>query len=136
MVTLRTRTTGATANAKAREAVSIVTPTGGALTVATGVNEPGFNPLDLLYASLAACLTLSARHAATRQGVIGRIGEIRVEVAGDKAHEGPSRVETITLRLVVTGDVTPEERTAILEEAEQLCTVSNTLAAGPKLAFT
>jgi len=102
---IRTRTTGALAVLPPGGLPSITTPTGGTLDVVTQVSAPGFNPLDLLYASLAACMVLSARIAATRLGVADRLGEVSADVGGEKAKDEPSRVETFTVKLEITGDL-------------------------------
>ncbi len=60
-IKVKTRETGATSVLGAKGRASIKTVTGGELEVVTGVSEPGFNPLDLLYSSLAACLVLSVK---------------------------------------------------------------------------
>lgn len=133
MVTLRTRTAGAVATARPRGAVSVATPTGGSMELTTSVSEAGFSPLDLLYSALAGCLALSARHAAAQQGLGDRIDGIRVEVGGEKAAGEPSRIAAVRLRLIVTGTISAAEREALVAEAERLCTVSNTLAAGVRL---
>lgn len=69
---VKKRATGATAILGRNGHPTIETPTGGSLAVVTAASEPGFNPLDLLYSSLAACLVLSARIAASQMGVLDR----------------------------------------------------------------
>jgi len=133
---IRTRTTGALAVLPPGGLPSITTPTGGTLDVVTQVSAPGFNPLDLLYASLAACMVLSARIAATRLGVADRLGEVSADVGGEKAKDEPSRVETFTVRLEITGDLDAATKQRILADAEDICTVSNTLRSAPALHAT
>ena len=58
-----TRPTGATATLGRTGFPHVTSTTGGTLDIVTGPSQPGFNPLDLLYASLAACLAMSARMA-------------------------------------------------------------------------
>ncbi|UXT97058.1 OsmC family protein [Agrobacterium tumefaciens] len=105
----------------------VVTATGGALTVVTGASEPGFNPLDLLYSSLAACLALSARIAASRMAVLDRFEKVTVHVSGEKADEEPSRIVRFDVRIEIKGDLDEATRSAIAHMAEDICTVSNTL---------
>lgn len=105
----------------------VVTATGGALTVVTGASEPGFNPLDLLYSSLAACLALSARIAASRMGLLDRFEKVTVHVSGEKAGEEPSRIVRFDIRIEIAGDFDEATRTEIAHAAEDICTVSNTL---------
>ncbi|MDX8517375.1 OsmC family protein [Mesorhizobium dulcispinae] len=133
---IRTRATGALAVLAPGGLPAVTTPTGGALDVVTSVSAPGFNPLDLLYASLAACMVLSARIAATRLGVADRLGEVRADVAGEKAKDEPSRVETFSIRLEIAGDLDAATKQRIVEDAETICTVSNTLRGAPELRAT
>ena len=133
---IRTRVTGALAVLQPGGLPVVTTPTGGAVDVVTGVSAPGFNPLDLLHASLAACMVLSARIAATRLGVAARLGEVRAEVGGEKAADEPSRVARFNIRLDISGDLDTATKQRIVEGAEAICTVSNTLRAAPELHAT
>ncbi|RWD59776.1 MAG: OsmC family peroxiredoxin [Mesorhizobium sp.] len=133
---IRTRATGASAALPSGGLPVVTTPTGGTVDVVTSVSAPGFNPLDLLYASLAACMVLSARIAATRLGVADRLGEVRADVSGEKAKDDPSRVETFTIRLTIAGDLDAAVKQRIVEDAETICTVSNTLRGAPVLHAT
>ncbi len=105
----------------------VVTATGGALTVVTGASEPGFNPLDLLYSSLAACLALSARIAASRMAVLDRFEKVTVHVSGEKADVEPSWIVRFDVRIEIKGDFNEATRSGIAHMAEDICTVSNTL---------
>lgn len=133
---IRTRTTGASAVLPPGGLPVVMTPTGGAVDVVTAVSAPGFNPLDLLYSSLAACMVLSARIAANRLGVADRLGEVRAEVSGEKAKDEPSRIETFTIKLEIAGDLDVATKERILADAEDICTVSNTLRGAPLLHAT
>ncbi|MEI9403812.1 OsmC family protein [Mesorhizobium argentiipisi] len=133
---LRTRNASALAVLPPGGLPAVTTPTGGTVDVVTQVSAPGFSPLDLLYASLAACMVLSARIAATRLGVADRLGEVRADVSGDKAKDEPSRVETFIVRLEITGDLDAAMKERILADAEDICTVSNTLRGAPALHAT
>jgi uncharacterized OsmC-like protein len=133
---IRTRNAGALAVLPPGGLPTVTTPTGGTVGVVTQVSAPGFSPLDLLYASLAACMVLSARIAATRLGVADRLGEVRAEVNGEKAKDEPSRVETFNIRLTITGDLDAATKESILADAEDICTVSNTLRGAPVLHAT
>ena len=133
---IRTRVTGALAVLQPGGLPSVTTPTGGAVDVVTGVSAPGFNPLDLLYASLAACMVLSARIAATRLGVAASLGEVRADVSGEKAEGDLSRVGRFTITLDIAGDLDEATKRRIVEDAETICTVSNTLRTPPELHTT
>jgi uncharacterized OsmC-like protein len=110
----------------------ITTPTGGSVEIVTSVSQAGFNPLDLIYASVAACMALSARIAATKLELREKLTDVRVEVKGDKAHEGPSRIERFDITFHFDGDLTADEKHRLAEMAEEICTVSNTLRGDPK----
>jgi uncharacterized OsmC-like protein len=133
---VRTRVTGALAVLPPVGLPVITTPTGGEVGVVTQVSAPGFSPLDLIYASLAACMVLSARIAATRLGVADQLGEVRADVSGEKAKDEPSRIATFTVRLDIAGDLDAATKERILADAEDICTVSNTLRGGPVLHAT
>ncbi|WP_137128840.1 OsmC family protein [Rhizobium sp. FY34] len=130
---MKTRVTGATAMMAARGHASLKTETGGMLDVITSVSEPGFNPLDLLYASLASCLVLSVKGAVVKLQMVERFEGVTAHVTGEKAHDGLSRVETITAVIKIAGDYSDEEREAIRKLAKDLCTVSNTLTLTPNV---
>ncbi|MBZ9840936.1 MULTISPECIES: OsmC family protein [unclassified Mesorhizobium] len=133
---IRTRNAGALAVLPPGGLPVITTPTGGTVDVVTQVSAPGFSPLDLLHASLAACMVLSARIAATRLGVADRLGEVRADVSGEKATDEPSRVETFIVKLEIAGDLDDATKERILADAENICTVSNTLRGAPALRST
>ncbi|MDI7861803.1 OsmC family protein [Rhizobiaceae bacterium n13] len=129
---LRTRETGATAVARRTGLPHVTSVTNGELDIVTSPSQPGFNPLDLLYASLSACLVLSARMAASQLGVLDKLTEVTARVTGEKATDGPSRVQTFNIDFVIKGDFDDATRHAIAEAAEnEICTVSNTLRGDP-----
>jgi uncharacterized OsmC-like protein len=105
----------------------VTSVTGGALDIVTGAAQPGFNPIDLLYASLAACLVLSARIAASRMGLLDRITGIGAEVTGEKTAQEPYRIARFDVVFTISGDLDAGTRRHLVEEAETICTVSNTL---------
>lgn len=130
------RKTGAKATLAPGGHTHVVSATGGELAVSTHLTRPGFNPLDLLHASLAACIVISARQAAHRLGVLDRLGEVRAAVTGDKAAEGPGRIETFHVRVEIDGELEPSVKRAIAEAAEyELCTVGNTLRGAPRFTL-
>ncbi|WP_165219681.1 OsmC family protein [Affinirhizobium pseudoryzae] len=132
-IKMKTRTTGATATMAARGQGSLRTETGGTLDVVTSVSDPGFNPLDLLYSSLAACLVLSVKGAVSRLQLMERFEGVSAHVTGEKAHDGPSRVEKMTCIIRIGGDYNEDERQDIVRLAKELCTVSNTLTYLPSV---
>ncbi len=113
----------------------VMSVTGGEINVVTAPSQVGFNPLDLLYASLSACLVLSARMAAGQMGVLDKLSEVTAEVTGQKAAEGVSRVETFHIVFTIKGDFDDETRKAIAHAAEgEICTVSNTIRGNPEFS--
>ncbi|MCL6705440.1 OsmC family protein [Pseudomonas sp. R2.Fl] len=128
----KTRPTGATAVLGRTGFPRITSATGGELAIVTGPSQPGFNPLDLLYASLSACLAMSARIVASEMGVMDRISSITAAVSGEKAAEGLSRVARFDIEFRIEGDIDEETRARIAERAEnEVCTVSNTIRGNP-----
>lgn len=130
--TIKVRPTGATATIARTGNPEVTSVTGGALTVVTRPSEPGFNPLDLLYASLSACLALSARIAASELGLLDRFEGARATVTGEKAAEEPARVERLRIEFAIDGDLDEVEKSSIVGRAENICTVSNTLKTAPE----
>lgn len=124
---LKTRPVGAKARVGRLGRPTIATTTGGTLDIVTGVSEPGFNPLDLLYSSLAACLALSVRIAASNMGLLDRLEGVDVDVTGEKSRQEPYRILRFDIRIEISGDFDDESRRALAHAAEDICTVSNTL---------
>ena len=125
---VRTRPVGASAVLGRTGFPHVTSATGGEIDIVTSPSQPGFNPLDLLYSSLSACLVLSARMAASQLGVLDRITELKADVTGEKATEGLSRVKTFNIVFSIKGDIDEETRQKIAHAAEdEICTVSNTI---------
>ena len=124
---IKKREVGATARLGRLGHPEIETLTGGTLNVVAAASEPGFNPIDLLYSSLAACLVLSARIAASRLGVLDRFRSVSAEVTGEKSEGEPARITRFDMRLTIVGDFEEDTRAAIAHKAEEICTISNTL---------
>ncbi|MGK6316815.1 OsmC family protein [Neorhizobium sp. DT-125] len=133
-VKIKTRPIGATAVVGRLGHPQVTSETNGQVEVVTGASEPGFNPLDLMFSSLAACLVLSGRIAASKLGILDRLAEVRAHVTGEKAEGGPSRITRFIVKLTVEGDLSPLEKAEIAHMAEDICTVSNTLKNAPELS--
>jgi organic hydroperoxide reductase OsmC/OhrA len=78
-------------------------------------------PTDLFLASVASCFTLALVHSARGRGL--ELTSVRVHVVGDYA--GP-RFEAVRLVIDVPGP-SIEELAGLVEAAERVCYVSNTL---------
>ncbi|WP_416065439.1 OsmC family protein [Rhizobium sp. ZK1] len=133
----RPRPTGANAVLGRTGFPHVTSVTGGEIDIVTSPSQPGFNPLDLLYSSLSACLVLSARMAASQLGILDKITEITADVTGEKAAEGLSRVVKFNIAFSIKGDIDEETRRKIAHMAEdEICTVSNTIRGTPEFATT
>jgi uncharacterized OsmC-like protein len=133
----RPRPTGASAVLGRTGFPHVTSVTGGEIDIVTSPSQPGFNPLDLLYSSLSACLVLSARMAASQLGVLDKITEMTADVTGEKAAEGLSRVAKFNIIFSIKGDIDEETRRKIAHMAEdEICTVSNTIRGTPEFATT
>ncbi len=133
--TVRYRETGAIARSSRTGAVTVESPTGGRMDIVTPPSAPGFSPVDLIYASLSSCLVISTRMAAARMGLSDRLTAVTVEVTGEKAEDGPSRIARFAAVFEIDGDLSDSEREALMHAAEgEICTISNTLQGQPSVA--
>lgn len=133
MADLHQRAVGATATLGKTGYPHILSETGGTIDIVTGVSEAGFNPLDLLLASLAACMSMSARIAARELGLAAGFSGVSAKATGEKSKEGPSRFETLKVVFHFEGSLSTAEQRKIAHRAEEICTVSNTLAVKPEI---
>ncbi|QLF68236.1 OsmC family protein [Peteryoungia desertarenae] len=125
------RPIGAVATLGARGYPHIRSRTGGEIRIATGAEEAGFNPLDLLLAALASCLSMSVRIAAREHGQNSYLTEVTVDVTAEKDAADKSRLSAIYADIVVTGELSADMLDHIVQRADDLCTVSNALAIHP-----
>lgn len=132
---MKQRPTGVVATLANTGLPQLTSVTGGTMEVVTSPSKEGFSPLDLLYASLASCLVLSARAAAARLDVLHLITDITADVSGEKAHEGVSRVAGFHIRFSIKGEIDAQTRKKIVHDAEtEICTISNTLQGKPSFS--
>jgi uncharacterized OsmC-like protein len=135
-VRIKSRPIGAQANLQRIGHPKVTSRTGGEIDIVTGASEEGFNPLDLMFASLSACLVLSARIAASRLGILDRFSSVQADVTGRKSADEPYRIEQFFVTFTLEGDLSEAERSEIVELAERICTVSNTLHTPPTISIT
>jgi uncharacterized OsmC-like protein len=132
MATVKPRQTGATAVVGPSGQPVVTSATGGEITLNRAATDPAFSPLDLLYAAIAGCLAVGIRDAARHLGVTEKLRSGRVIVGGDKASDGPQRVARLRIRFEIDGDFDEATRAALIAEAEETCTVSNTIRTTPE----
>lgn len=89
----------------------------------------GFTPLEIQAAALAACIAASIRIAA-RDLHVGPLSAIDVEVEAVKAENAPSRLGSFHCIVGFSDDLDEDIKHRLVEAAEQICTISNTLRAG------
>ena len=87
-------------------------------------------PTDLFLASVASCFALALVYSAGKQGL--ELDSVRVQVIGEYA--GP-RFGAVRLAVDVAGP-TPEELAQLIEAAERVCYVSNTLRAAVEVTVS
>ncbi|WP_274629994.1 OsmC family protein [Arvimicrobium flavum] len=92
-------------------------------------SAPGFTPLELQAAALAACIAASVRIAARNKG-LDRLGSLDVEVEAIKAEDQPSRLGTFVASVRFRDEIDEAVKRDLVEAAEHICTISNTLRAG------
>lgn len=109
--------------------------TGGHVTIATGVSAVGFNPLDLMYASLGTCLALSLRVAASELSILDRFTSAHVRVTGEKIEGEFKRIGLMNVTIEIEGDLDADEKECLAHRAEEICTISNTLKQAPAIVL-
>ena len=92
----------------------------------------GFTPLEIQAAALGACIAASVRIAA-RAADIGALGQIDVEVEAIKAEDEPSRLGRFEIVVHFSDPLDAAVQNRLIEAAEDICTISNTLRAGDTL---
>lgn len=135
MVDLKARPLGATARLGRSGYPNVRSATGGEIDIVTGASQGGFDPIDLLLASLAACIGMSVRIAARRLGHADRFEEATVEATADKEKDGSHRINRFVVAITLKGQLSAEDQHAIAELAESICTVSNALSPRPELVL-
>ena len=128
---VKERATGASASVRRVGHGEVVSATGAKIEMSSALSAPGYSPVDFLYAAVAGCLALSARIAASEMHLLDQFVEARVAVTGRKAKEPPRRITHLDIAIEIEGDFDEATKHALIERAEELCTVSNTLRDSP-----
>ncbi len=106
-----------------------------------GGTNTGPTPYQLLQAGLGACTTMTIRMYAGRKNI--PLEHVSVTVTHDKRHlkecerceAGPHAVDHFTRSIALTGDLSPEQKTSLLNIAEK-CPVHKTLEASSHIETT
>jgi uncharacterized OsmC-like protein len=88
-----------------------------------GVQGAAISPVEHLLIAAAGCLALSCRAVLAD----GPKSSVEITAIGSKAADLPSRLARIDLTVHFGADIDPSEARSIVEKAEKLCTVTNTL---------
>jgi uncharacterized OsmC-like protein len=114
--------------------IAAVNERGSEIRYPVSSSAPGFNPLELLAASLGICTAINLRKelGATAGGNNALPFEVVVDCV--KAHDLPSRVERLELVVrLPEGMSEAAEAAGIVERAEAACTIANTLLASAEI---
>jgi uncharacterized OsmC-like protein len=105
----------------------------------SGGGDLGPSPYDYLLAALGACTSMTLRLYAEQkkwplQGVSVALSQQRIhaEDCADCEQSGTGRITEITREITLTGDLSPEQRSKLLEIAEK-CPVHRTLTGEIKI---
>jgi uncharacterized OsmC-like protein len=90
-----------------------------------GAQAAALSPVEHLLIGTAGCLALSCR-AVLADSRASR-SSVEVTAIGSKAAEPPSRLGRIALAVRFGAEIDASEARSILDKAEKLCTVTNTL---------
>ncbi len=100
-----------------------------------GRGDPGeVSPVEYMLISIAGCFALSCRGAMKSRNLPAT--EVEVVVTGEKARDPPSRVGRISLVVALGQGIDAVDVDAILHDAKQLCTVTNTISGAPSIEVT
>jgi uncharacterized OsmC-like protein len=90
-----------------------------------GAQAVSISPVEYLLIATSGCLALSCR--AVLADSDKSASPVEVIAIGSKAPEPPSRLARIGLAVRFGSDIDPLEARSLVEKAEKLCTVTNTL---------
>jgi uncharacterized OsmC-like protein len=92
-----------------------------------GGAKVGFNGGELLYLTVAGCISSDLFRQAIAEGISLR--HVRVTVRGDYSGD-PAVSEEIGYEIEVDGDAAPERLTALVQHADEIAKIPNSLRAG------
>ena len=93
--------------------------------ISAGGSDAGPAPYDYLLAALGSCTSMTLRMYAERKAI--QLSAISVELTHEKIDtESTGKIDHITRRITLTGELSPEQRQRMLEIANK-CPVYRTL---------
>jgi uncharacterized OsmC-like protein len=95
-------------------------------------STPGFNPLELLSASLGICTAINLRRELVAAGG-GAATPFALVVECVKAGDAPSRVARLSITIHLDDAVAGDRTAELVRRAEAACTIANTLHASPRI---
>jgi uncharacterized OsmC-like protein len=113
--------------------ITAVNDRGGEIRFAVSPSAPGFNPLELLSASLGICTAINLRKELGALAEGGSSSPFEVAVDCVKAIDGPSHVESLNVVVRLPEGVAGRAAGGVVQRAEAACTIANTLLASTKI---
>jgi uncharacterized OsmC-like protein len=109
--------------------ITAVNDRGDEIRYAVSPSAPGFNPLELLSASLGICTAINLRKELGAAAGGGSAAPFQVAVECVKAQDQPSRVERMDVSVELPEGITGAAAEDLVHRAEAACTIANTLLA-------
>jgi uncharacterized OsmC-like protein len=113
--------------------ISAVNDRGNEIRYAISPSAPGFNPLELLSASLGICTAINLRKELGAVTGNGTALPFEIVVECIKAPDPPSRVEQLDIAVRLPGGLAEIAADDIVRRAEAACTIANTLHASARV---
>jgi putative redox protein len=98
-----------------------------------GGNDLGFTGGELLFTSIGTCILTTLVGAARQRDI--ELTKVEFKVSGEGSGT-PYRFTSIHVDAVVEGNASDEELQKLLELAERVCAVSNTVKEGAPISLT
>jgi uncharacterized OsmC-like protein len=109
--------------------ITAINDRGEEIRYAVSPSAPGFNPLELLSASLGICTAINLRKELGAAAGGGGTPPFEVAVECVKAQDQPSRVERMDVSVHLPEGITGGAADDLVHRAEAACTIANTLLA-------